>query len=567
MPLNGTTYAAAVTLDRRFDALVIGSGATGSIAVKELTERGLDVLLLEAGRDITEADFAPPPQNSNPRPMGIGIGPRLKASLRGQPVQSRRAFFSDRTSPFLVNDREHPYSTERGTSFLWIRGKMLGGRLHTYGRMLLRMSHFDFEGGEGREPWPISYSDLEPWYDRIEEFIGIYGNPDGLEQLPDAKTVGPGYLTAPERHFKEKVEEGWPERKVISWRYAAPNPHRVPLGILAARETGRLTTRTDAVVKEITVDEHTGRASGAIFVDRVTKQEHRVSAEVVVVCASTIESVRLLLNSRSAKHPNGLGNSSGLLGRYFMDQTPSLTFGAAGSYSGWELDTTAPPDPYYAPAGGIYVPRFHNLGERTSSDFTTGFAYQGAMARMPVPDAHPASFGLMGFGEMLPYHENRVTLHPRKTDAWGVPVPHMSVTIGDNERGLLREQVRTAREMLEYAGFRVNFAGSTLGLDSRKVWPDADPISRFIFRLAFTKSLAIGAAIHECGGARMGSDPATSVLNEFNQSWDVPNLFVTDASCYVTNGIVGPTLTIMAMTARACEHIAREHAQSAGLAS
>ncbi len=351
----------------------------------------------------------------------------------------------------------------------------------------------------------------------------------------------------------------------MSWRYAAPNLKRIPLGILAARETGRLTTRTDAIVTRIDVDERTGKAEGATFVDRLTKQEHSVSADVVVLCASTIESVRLLLNSKSAKHPDGLGNSSGLLGRYFMDQIPSLTFGQSTQVKGWERDTTAPFDPVYPPAGGIYVPRFLNVGERTHPDFTTGFAYQGSLGRMPVPDDHPAMYGMMGFGEMLPRYENTVTLNPKKTDRWGVPAPHITLGLTEDERALVREQVRTAREMLEYAGFRPNFNGSTLGLDSSAVWPGADPVSRSIFRFGIKKSLALGAAIHECGGARMGSDPATSVLNEFNQSWDVPNLFVTDASCYVTNGMVGPTLTIMALTARACDYIAREHSAGSGL--
>jgi choline dehydrogenase-like flavoprotein len=292
-----------------------------------------------------------------------------------------------------------------------------------------------------------------------------------------------------------------------------------------------------------------------------------VTADVVVLCASTIESIRLLLNSASAKHPNGLANSSGLLGKYFMDQTPSLAFGSSPEHKGWEPDTTAPRDEFYAPAGGVYVPRWDNFETRTNPAYTTGIAFQGAMGRIPVPDDHPAGYGLMGYGEMLAYRENSITLHPSKKDKWGIPVPHINLTLHDNERALLREQVRTAREMLENAGFHVNFAGSSLGLDSKDVWPDADPISRWMFRLNFKKSVAMGAAIHECGGARMGSDPATSVLNEFNQSWDVPNLFVTDASCYVSNGMVGPTLTIMALTARACEYIAREHAQGSGLAA
>ncbi|MBV9279392.1 MAG: GMC family oxidoreductase [Chloroflexi bacterium] len=551
------------TIDKRFDVLVVGSGATGSIAVKELTERGLDVLLLEAGRDITDADFTPPPQ-TRPRPMGPGVGPRIKAGLRGQPVQARRAFFSASASPFLVDDRANPYTTPRGRYFLWIRGRVLGGRLHTYGRMLLRMSQYDFGGGDGRDAWPISYADLEPWYDHIETFIGLYGNADGLKQLPDGKYRGPGKLTKLEQEFKRTVEQRWPERKVVSWRYAAPNPHRVPLGILAARETGRLTTRTDAIVKQITVDDKTGRATGAVFVDRLTKREHRVSADIVVLCASTIESVRLLLNSASRAHPDGLGNSSGLLGRYFMDQTPSLIYGSSREHRGWESVDIAPPDPFYPPAGGTYIPRYDNLDRRTNPDYVTGFAFQGVMGRLPVPDDCAANAGMMGFGEMLPNYDNTVTINRRKVDTWGIPVPHINVKLTDNDRALLRAQVGVSREMFEYAGFDVNFVGSALGLDSGQIFPDADPVSRFIFRRSFRKSLSIGAAIHECGGARMGSDPRTSVLNSFNQSWDVPNVFVTDASCYVTNGGVGPTLTIMALTARACDYIAREHASGSG---
>ncbi len=553
-------------LDRLYDAIVIGSGATGSIAVKELTERGLEVLLLEAGRDVTEADFQQPPPVA-PRPIGMGLIPRFKATVRGQHVQSRCAFFGEWPDALLVDDRQNPYTNEPGGHpYLWIRGRVLGGRLHTYGRMLLRMSASDFTGGDGRDAWPIGYAELEPWYDHIERFIGIYGKPEGLPQIPDAQFVGPGYLTAVERDFKAKVEERWPERHVVSWRYAAPNLRRVPLGILAARETGRLTTRTDAVVTRITVDERTGKANGAVFIDRLSKTEHRVSGDVIVLCASAIESVRLLLNSASLKHPNGLGNSSGLLGRYFMDQLPSLTFGESTRFKGWETDTTAPFDPVYAPAGGIYVPRFHNVaGERTRTDLTTGFSYQGGMGRMPVQDVHPAMYGMMGFGEMLPRYENTITLSRKKKDAWRVPTAHITLSLTDGDRALLREQVRTAREMLEHAGFRPYFNGSALGLDSRDVWPGMDPVRRLVFRLGFANSLAVGAGIHECGGARMGCDPATSVLNEMNQSWDVPNLFVTDASCYVTNGMVGPTLTIMALTARACEFIAREHAAGGGL--
>ncbi|MBO0728366.1 MAG: GMC family oxidoreductase, partial [Acidimicrobiaceae bacterium] len=503
-----------------------------------------------------------PPGEPRPRPIGVGLLPRIRAGVRGQPVQARRAFFREQTSPFLVNDRQHPYKSE-GEYFLWIRGRQLGGRLHSYGRVLLRMSDREFRGGAEvggfGGGWPISYAELEPWYDRVEEFIGLYGNADGLPELPDGKYVGPARLTAVEEEFKAKVQGHWPERRVVSWRYAAPNPHRVPLGILAARKTGRLTTRTDSVVTHISIDEGTGQADGATFVDRATKQQERVTADIVVLCASTIESIRLLLNSACARHPHGLGNSSGLLGRYFMDQTPGLVFGSSPEHRGFELDDSAPADAYYPAAGGVYIPRFHNLDGRTNHEFAGGYSVQGAMGRVPVPDDHPAAFGLMSFGEMPPYHDNRITLDRTRKDAWGVPIPRIQVSLTENERALLREQVRGVREMVEYCGYRVNFAGSTLGLDSRKVFPDADPVSRFVFRRAFKKSLAIGAAIHECGGARMGDDPKASVLNRYNQLWDVPNIFVTDGSCYVTSGNVGPTLTIMALTARACDHLAREH--------
>ena len=554
----------SVIVERRYDVLVVGSGAAGSIAVKELSERGLDVLLLEAGRDISDEDFVPQPP-ARPKAMSINLAERLRASVRGQHVQSRRAFFRPQTSPFLVNDRQNPYTTD-GDGFLWIRGRQLGGRLHAYGRVLLRSSDHVFKAAshDGRgDDWPISYVDLAPYYDRVEEFLGIYGTADGIANLPDGKYCGPSWLTDAEQEFKATVEARWPERHVVPWRYAAPNLERIPPGILAARRTGRLTTRTDAIVREIVVNEKTGRADGAIFVDRVTRAEHRVFADVVVLCASGIESVRLLLNSASADHPDGLGNSSGVLGRYFMDQTPSLLFASDPKRRGFEIVNPAPDDPYYAPVGGIYIPRFQNVDNVTHPDFARGYGIQGTIGRLPVPDGEPAAVGLMGFGEMLPYYDNRITVHSKRVDAWGIPVPNIKLSITDNERALMREQVRGLRELAEACGYRVNFAASTLGLDSRKVWPDAGALSRLIFRVGIRMSLSMGAAIHECGGARMGTDPARSVLNEHNQCWDVPNLFVTDASCYVSNGAVGPTLTIMALTARACEYIARGHAASA----
>ncbi len=549
----------------RYDAIVVGSGPAGSTAVKELTERGLQVLLLEAGRDITKDDFVPGPPVP-PAAMSIDLFGRARAFLRGQFVQARRAMYQPQKDAFLVNDLQQPYAT-KGGKFLWIRGQQLGGRFHSYGRMLLRASDHEFKGktltGRG-EDWPISYSDLEPYYDKVEEFLGLYGNSDGIENLPDGKYRGPSLLTESEQQFQKTVAERWPERKVIGWRYAAPNLHRVPLGVIAARETGRLTEHMNAVVSRVTVDRATGLADGVVYIDRNSKEEHTVKADIVVLCASTIESIRLLLNSATDGHPNGLGNSSGLLGKYFMDQTPSLLFGDDPNKPGFERIDPAPADPYYPPVGGVYIPQFDNIDKITNPSIQHGWAMQGTVGRIPVPEGHGGTVGLMGFGEIEPIRENNVSVTKRLKDRWGIPVPRIRLAVGENERNLMRAQVAGLKEMALASGYRINFAGSPLGLDSKKVWPNADPISRALFVLAFKNSVSMGAAIHECGGARMGTDPSNSVLNQFNQSWDVPNLFVTDASAYVTNGAVGPTLTIMAMTARACEYIADQHA-SGGL--
>ena len=281
----------------------------------------------------------------------------------------------------------------------------------------------------------------------------------------------------------------------------------------------------------------------------------------MVLCASAIESVRLLLNSACDKHPNGVGNSSGLLGRYFMDQSPSLVFGSVPGSAGWECDDSVPQDPYYAPAGGFYIPRFLNLDRLTRPEFSGGFAFQGVVGRGYVPEGHPSLFGMMGFGEVLPQRDNCITLCRSRKDTWGVPAARIRCVLGDKEKVMLQEQVRCSKEMVTQCGFKIDFAGSGLGLDNpREAMPEADPLSRWLFRRSFKKSMAVGAAIHECGGARMGENPGTSVLNPWNQCWDAKNLFVTDASCFVSNGTVGPALTIMALTSRACDYIAREYA-------
>lgn len=556
------------TTDRTYDAIVIGSGPAGSTAVAELTERGLDVLLLEAGRELSEEDFAPPARKK-PAAMGMDLVARARAMATGQVVQARRPYFSETSNRFLVNDVEDPYTTPLGHPYLWVRGKLLGGRMHSYGRVLQRMSDVDFRAatmdGEG-EDWPITYRDLEPWYDRVEQMVGVYGDADGLVHPPDGRYVGPGYLTGVERDFKDTVEARWPERRVISWRMQAPFPDRVPPGIAAARATGRLTVRTHAEVTRITTDPVTGLATGAVFVDRRTKREHRVFADTVVLAASTIETIRLLLASGSTRYPDGLGNSSGLLGRYVMDQTISVGFFDSPRHAGqWDQADNIPADPFYGVGGGILIPRYENL-DGPGRDFLRGVSYQGLGGRFPVPDGHPAMFGLGGSGEMLPRYDNTVTLSRRLKDRWGMPVPHIDLTMGDNDRQLLEHTMHVLKEMADECGYRVNFIGSAAGLESQKVWPDFNPLQRLIFKQGIKMSIVAGAAIHETGGARMGTDPVRSVTNSLGQLWDVPNVLVTDAATFVSGSTVGPALTIMAMAARTSAFLAEQHA-AGGLAA
>lgn len=555
-------YAGTTSLSKaNFDVLVIGSGAAGSFATHELTSRGLSVLLLEAGRAITPNDF---PENfEGPREKGIQLWARIRAALTGQRIQSRVAFYGKQQRHLFVKDREHPYSTPPGRPYLWIRGKQLGGRLHVYGRVLLRWSDFDFRAashdGLG-ENWPLNYLELAPYYDRVERLLQIRGCMEGIANLPDGMFAGPSKLTPAETDFKVATAARWPERRATSWRYMPPNINRIPQPILAAQASGRLTIRSDAIVRRILTDAVTGKATGVEFVDRQSGAIETEMARVVMVCASPIESVRLLLNSAGDRHPKGLGNNSGHLGRYFMDQVPNLIMGTVPGHTGWVQDDTVPPDPFYGVSGGIYLPRYENLTTVTNAAFARGFAYQGTIGRLYASESKPAKFALMGFGEMLPHAENRVQLHPSRKDRWGIPIPHIDVQMRGNEIAMLREQCRAIFEMATNAGLDTEFVGSYLGLEEhgRGAFPEADWFSRSLFRKSFCGSMAIGAAIHESGGARMGRDPSRSVLGPFNQCWDAPNVFVCDASAFPTGGCAGTTLTVMAMSSRASEYLARE---------
>ncbi|WP_087001019.1 GMC oxidoreductase [Rhizobium sullae] len=535
-----------------YDALVIGSGAAGSFAAKELTAQGLSVLLLEAGRAVTQDDFDPA-RKKEPA-SSINIWERARATIKGQPIQARAAFFTERFSHFFVNDRKNPYTTPKDAPFLWIRGRQAGGRLHSFGRVLLRWTDDDFKirsrTGKGVD-WPVSYDELAPYYAEVESCLGLYGNKDGVETLPDGIYAHPADLTPAEEIFKKEVEGRWPERRVVSWRYIAPDAERTPKPLREALATGRLTIRHDAIVRRITTDDRNGRATGAEFIDRLTGDVENVHATLVVLAASPIESVRLLLNSASARHPEGLGNSSGTLGRYLMDQLPCLAFGSFPKARGWAHDASAPTDPFYNPSGGIFIPRF-GRGDAGRGDFD----YQGSVGRSPTPGDQPSRLAFFGFGRMLPNADNRITLDARRRDAWNIPVPHIRCAMYDEERALLAQQEETMIDLVQAVGGELEFIGSPTGLKEmgRGAFPDADPFSRFMFRKWFRKTMCVGAAIHETGGARMGDDPEKSVLNPYNQLWDAPNVIVTDASAFPGSGIAGTTLTVMALTIRACRN-------------
>jgi choline dehydrogenase-like flavoprotein len=549
------------------DAIVIGSGATGGFAAKELTERGLKVLVLEAGGPLAEEKFERAAKASF---ASIGSFDRIKAGLRGQPKQALTSFYTPEKSFLFVNDREDPYQS-REDFYLWLRGKQVGGRFLAWGRVALRMSDytFKFKSHEGVGfDWPIGYSDIAPYYEKVERALGVVGNDDGIKYCPAGSYIRPAGLSKAEQQFKSTVESRWTDAKVMAWRYvrkeATPvdaQGNRTTTPLQAAGATGNLTLRANSPVERVNTDARSGKATGVTYIDKLSGARHEVRANVVVVCASTIESIRLLLNSGSARHPEGLGNSSGLLGRYFMDQMLTLSLGSVPGFKGGELvDGTTPADNH----GGIYIPRFKQLRKAGEAGYAGGFNLQGIVGRPMLPAHMDSVVGLTGHGEVLPYVENRVELASRK-DRLGVRIPAVSIRMRDNEHRLLRDQVATQKEMMQAAGFKVDFLVSALGIEKEfPLLPSAKWHERILFRLAYKHCVAVGGAIHECGGARMGDDPKTSVLNPMNQAWDAPNVFVTDASSFVTNGTCGPTLTSMALTVRACEYIASEYGHSLG---
>jgi choline dehydrogenase-like flavoprotein len=524
-----------------YDAIVVGSGASGSWAVKELTEGGLKVVLLEAGRNLDIARDFPADAHAG----GPGMVGRLKSGIQGQQVQARCGLFSEATKQFYVNDRQNPYTTPRGKTFLWFRGRQLGGRLHTWARHVPRMSNYELKAasvrGDGVD-WPLSYEDLAPYYDIVERTLGVYGKPAGIPNCPDGQFIGPTKTTKIEEAFLTNVEKRLPNVRVTYARNVKYDNKRVPLPVRLALATGRLDMRTDAIVSRLLIDAHSGKATGVEYVDRLTKKTQAIHGKVIVLCASAIESVRILLNSESAKHPSGVGGSSGHLGRYLCDQVGYLQI---GNVSEGDVEPAPNEDGFDFAGTGIYIPSFCEKG---SKNFPGGYGIQVSIGR------GDPTWGMLALGEMQPRYENHVSLDPTVKDAWRIPVARIDCSHSQDEVNMVAHMKRKLPEIAAAGGLQVD-KNFDIGRGSI--------LFRMLRSRVFTNYGALwpGGAIHETGGARMGDKPENSVLNSHCQCWDADNVFVTDGACFVSPGFQNHTLTMMALTARACQFIVREYAK------
>jgi choline dehydrogenase-like flavoprotein len=550
-------------MPKTYDAIVVGSGMTGGWAAKELTEAGLNTLVLEAGRMVTTDDYVEhvPPWHVRFR----GLDDR-RARAANQPVQGECYACDEWSSKFFVDDHENPYSTPPDKPFLFLRGRQVGGRSIMWGRQVYRWSDLDFEANlrDGiAVDWPIRYADVAPWYDHVERFIGVSGEKLGLPQLPDGQFLPPMDLNCGETVVRDAIAKHWLGERVLTIGRCAilTEDHNGRKGchycgycergcitlsyfssinatLPAARLTGKMTLRPNSVVHSLIYDPQRHRVTGVRVIDGETKHAIEFSGRIVFLCASTLESARILLNSATREFPTGLANSSGELGHNLMDHI--MGGGANG-----EIDAPDDKKPVGRRPNGIYLPRFRNLTGGPKSSFLRGYAYQGSAYRegwgrgtdLPgfgadwkraLRDPGPWHFSFYGFGECLPNYDNYVEIDKTRTDAWGIPVLKIHCAYGDNEWALMRDASIAAAEMLAAAG----------------AWH----ISPYV------EHNPPGKAIHEMGTARMGRDPKTSVLNGHNQAHDIPNLFVTDGACMASSANQNPSITYMALTARACSY-------------
>ncbi len=550
-----------------YDAIIVGSGITGGWAAKELTEKGLNTLVLEAGRTIVpDRDYV---EHVPIWELKYRDWDNRAERERTQHIQRECYYACDEYShQFFVSDADNPYSSAPGKHFSWIRGRQVGGKSITWGRQSYRWSDLDFEAnlkeGIGAD-WPIRYADLAPWYDYVEEFAGISGQAEGLPQLPDGKFLPPMEMTCVELDLRDALDKHFDDRMMTIGRSAVLT--RVHKGraachycgvchrgcitqsyfsslnstLPAAQKTGRLTIRPYSVVHSLNFDPQTRRVSSVRVIDAQSKNALEFKGRIFFICGSTLESTRILLNSATPEFPNGLANSSGELGHNLMDH--HMGSGASGEMPGHEDKM-----PFGNRPNGIYIPRFRNVKTK-HRDFLRGYGYQGGGSRegwtrgmhmtglgaefkksLKMPGPWHVSIG--GFGECLPNHNNYVEVDMEKLDAWGIPTLKIHCDWSDNERAMSKDIASQAAEMLAAAGAK--------GIDVRqKITPP-------------------GLAIHEMGTARMGRDPKTSVLNEHNQAHEAKNLFLTDGACMASSSCVNPSLTYMALTARACDFAVSE---------
>jgi choline dehydrogenase-like flavoprotein len=547
------------------DAVVVGSGISGGWAAKELTEQGLNVLLLERGRPLTHGsgyvgEHQPPWQ----RPQQ-GLRPR-ELYAQEYEVQSTSYAFDETTRHFWNNDQANPYDYNEDEPFHWIRADVVGGRSLLWARQSYRWSDLDFAAnkkeGVGID-WPLRYADLAPWYSHVEKFIGVSGEALGLPHLPDSEFQKPMELNVVEDHVAKSIKETYSNRVMTIGRtatlteplngraachYCGPCHRGCSTGsyfsslsstLPAAEATGKLQLRPNALVESLEYDHERQRVSAVRVVDTETKTRFKVRAKLIFLCASTVGSTQILLNSTDGSSDKPFAHGGGALGSYLMDHTYAA--GAIGTIPGFEEYY-----PYGYRPNGIYVPRFRNLGAEADVDFLRGYGYQGGAARVSwasqaksspgfgtefkdsLRKPGPWQFRLSGFGEILPYAHNGMRLHPTKKDRYGMPQVSFSFEFGENEERQRKDLIEQAVEMLTHAG--------------------AQQIR------SYDQPMVGGAAIHEMGTARMGDDPNQAVLNGHNQAHAAANLFVTDGACMASSSCVNPSLTYMALTARAVKY-------------